>query len=108
MEIKESDWKIYRQLQPVILDRYCQWIISEIDRVSKQPETSNHDKYLEIFSLMKKHDREIALLFDNTRRSNAIEQLVGLKSRGLIEDEEFAQLGKETQDRVVELLEIFR
>ncbi len=76
------------RLQPVILDRYCQSIISEIDRIGKQAEISNHDKYLEIFRLMKKHDREIALLFDNTRRSNAIEQLVVLKSRGLIENED--------------------
>ena len=107
-EIKESDWKIYRKLHPIVLDRYCQAVIAEIDKIERKSELSYHQKYLEIFALMRSRDKEIALLFDDPRRSNAVDHIMGLKSRDLLTDEEFGQFSVETQALIIKILEIYR
>ena len=107
LEIKESDWKIYRKLHPIVLERFCRSVLSEVEQINGKSGESYHQKYLDIFRLLKKQDKEIALLFDNPRRSAAIEMIVGLKSRNLLTNEEFLQFSEETQERVRRILEIF-
>ena len=32
--INESDWKLFRQLQPLALDRFCQRVLAEVSRLT--------------------------------------------------------------------------
>ena len=102
-EIKESDWKILRPLHSVALERFCQQILLEIERISSNRAKSFHQKYLDIYEVIRRRDKEIAQTFDDLRRSTAFIQLTAMKARGLLTEEEFLRFSPETQD-VVHLL----
>ena len=34
LEIKESDWKLFRRLHPVALERFCRQVIEEINQAT--------------------------------------------------------------------------
>jgi hypothetical protein len=74
-EIKEPDWKVLRRVHPLALERFCERVLAEIDRVSRDGATSHHARYLQIFRILQQRDREMARLFDNPRRSHALTML---------------------------------
>ncbi len=93
--IKESDWKLLRRLHTVALERYCQQVLAESERLHRAPDKSFHERYLAVFDLLRKRDKELARLFDDLRRSTALQHLAGLC--GLLTAEEVAQFSEETQ-----------
>ena len=105
-EIKESDWKILRQLHSHALERFCERILLEIEQIRSDSTKSFHQKYLHIYATMQRHDKEIALMFNDLRRSIALRQLAAMKARGLLTEDEFSRFSQETQDIVALLLEI--
>ncbi len=103
-EIKESDWKILRQLHSEALERFCKQVLLEIDRINSDGGKSFHQKYLDICKVIDRRDKEIAQTFDNLRRSKAFIQLASMKGRGLVTEDEFLRLSQETRDAVDLLL----
>jgi hypothetical protein len=99
-EIDESDWKIIRKLHAAALERFCERVLNDIESVRADTEKSFHQRYLEIYRAMRKRDKEMALVFDNLRRSAAITHLFAMKSLGLVTEAEFAQLSQETRDSI--------
>ena len=99
-EIKESDWKIYRQLHAVALERFCQRVLDESERLSGDTTRSAHERYIAIYELFHKRDKEVARLFNDLRRSNALWQLAAIKGHGLLTEDEFAHFSQETQNLV--------
>ena len=102
-EIKESDWKLLRQMVPVALERFCQRILGELDRIGSESTKSHHQRYLDIFEVLQRRDREIAQAFNDMRRSTALTQLAAICSQGLLTEEEFLRFSPETRS-VIELL----
>ena len=102
-EIKESDWKILRQLQPIALERFCKQILSEAEVINSDSTKSFHQKYLDIYEVFQRRDKEIARIFNDLRRSTALTQLTAMKARGLLAEDELQRFGQETQN-VVDLL----
>ena len=102
-EIKESDWKILRSLYPQTLERFCQQILLEVERINSDRTKSFHQKYLAIYEVMQRRDKEMAQTFDDLRRSTALTQLAAMKARGLLSEEEFSRFSQDTQ-QVVALL----
>ncbi|MBW4056443.1 MAG: hypothetical protein HIU83_13775 [Proteobacteria bacterium] len=86
--ISEADWKVYRQLHPILLNRYCQQVLKEIGNIGSENEKSEHERYLAIYQAIQRHDREIELLFNNPRRSSALMQIMTINNRGLFTKEE--------------------
>jgi hypothetical protein len=105
-EIKESDWKIFRQLRPPALERLCKRILSEIERVSADGSKGYHERYLEIFRVLRQRDREVAEAFDGPRRSRALTQIASIKQLGLLTDDESLRFSQETRDAVNLMLEV--
>ena len=105
-EIKESDWKIFRQLRPLALERLCKQILSEIERVSADGSEGYHERYLEIFKVLRQRDREVAEAFDGPRRSRALIQIASIKQLGLLTDDESLRFSQETRDAVNLMLEV--
>jgi len=103
-EIKESDWKVLRQLFPLALDRFCELVLSEIDEIQEDDTTTRHQKYIGIFHIMRRRNEEMALVFDDPRRSKALMQLTALRARKLLTNEEFARFSEETRGIVQTLL----
>lgn len=96
----ESDWKLFRELRVVALDRFCLRVLSEISRIAEDGDKTGHERYLAVFKRLKERDRELADAFDDPRRSTALRQLVCLRSQALLTEEEFAQFSAETRGSV--------
>jgi len=103
-QIKESDWKILRELHKVALERFCQQVLVELERTYSDHAESFHQKYLDIYQLIKRRDSEIAEIFNDLRRSTAFIHLSAMKARGLLTEDEFLRLSEETRDIVALIL----
>jgi hypothetical protein len=96
-EISERDWKYLSRLRPVALERFCGRVLAEVDRISARSEAGSHERYLEVYDLIRRRDRELAAAFNGLRRSSALMQLLAIVSLGLLTDEEIADFGDETR-----------
>jgi hypothetical protein len=103
-EIKESDWKLLRQLDTEAVERFCKQILLEIERINSDRAESFHQKYLDIYALLHRRDKEIAQTFDDLRRTTAFIHLASMKDRGLLTEDELVRFSQETQDVVHHLL----
>ena len=101
----ESDWKLFRQLREVALDRFCQRVLSDVGRLAADSGMSSHERYLAVFKLMRRRDKELAAAFDDPRRSTALRQLACIQSHELLTDEEYARFRPETRASVQVVLE---
>ena len=104
-DIPERDWKVFRQLQPIALERFCEKVLSEIRDISSSDQSA-HERYLHIFRTVRDQDKELATLFDNPRRSNAWFQLSLIHSHELLTLEEMQRFSAETQQRASELAKL--
>lgn len=93
--IAESDWKRFRQLHPVALERFCQVILDEIERVNSDSSRSFHQRYLDIYKIIKHRDKEVVYLFNDLRRSSALMHIAAIHGRGLITDAELDGFSQE-------------
>jgi hypothetical protein len=107
-EIKESDWKLFRRLHPVALERFCKKVLEEINQATSNCSEDYHQGYLEVFRLIMDRNEQMARAFDDTRRSTAIVLLTNIRESDLLTDEEFSQFSPETRARVESILEIRR
>ena len=107
-EILESDWKVFRQLYPLALERFCERVLSEIVHLASDTTKGSHEGYLAVFELIRRWDRELANAFNDLRRSTAVRQLACIQSLELLTEEELARLSRQTRDVVQSLIEINR
>ena len=103
-EIAESDWRVLRRLHPLALERFCERVLAEVERVSHDGAKNHHERYLQIFRIIEQRDREMALLFDNPRRSDALRMLAQIRSHRLLTEDEFSSLSPETRGLIQVLL----
>lgn len=96
--ISEPDWKRFRRLRELALERFYQRVLGEVERVSSDAEKTAHDRYHALFGLLRRRDEELANAFDNPRRSMAFQQLAWIVSLGLLTPEELAELTLETRE----------
>jgi len=48
MEIKESDWKIFRKFHDLALERYCQRMLAEVRLTVDNDDHNYHERYLKL------------------------------------------------------------
>lgn len=106
--ILESDWKLFRQLQPLALDRFCERVLAEVARLTADTKMRNHDRYLAVFKLLQRRDEELAETFNDPRRSTALVQLARIQFEELLTEEEFSRFSPETRASVQAFLELCR
>jgi hypothetical protein len=107
-EIKESDWKLFRRLHAIALERFCQRVIEEVGSATSSCADGYHDCYLKLFELMRSRDREMASAFNDPRRSNAFILLANIKELGLLTEEELMQFSAEARDAIEVIVSIRR
>lgn len=100
LEIKESDWKLFRRFHGIALERFCRSVIEEVHSATIDCSNDYHDCYLKIFALLRDRDMEMAEAFNNPRRSTAFVQLLNIKAKGLLTEEELMQFSSELQERI--------
>jgi hypothetical protein len=99
-EIKESDWKLFRRLHAIALERFCQRVIEEVQSTTDECADGYHDCYLKLFALMRSRDKEMARGFNDPRRSNAFILLANIKEQGLLTDQELMQFSPEVREAI--------
>lgn len=62
-EFPESDWKVFRELQTVALERFCERVLAEVERLSSGSGRTFHQRYLDVYRLLQKRDHELAAAF---------------------------------------------
>jgi hypothetical protein len=99
MEIKESDWKVFRRLHSVALERYCRRVLEEV-RVAAECQGDYHDCYRRVYRLIRERDKTMAAAFDDPRRSTAFILLANMICEELLREEELKQFSLEAQERI--------
>src|SRR5437763_5571116 len=106
--ISESDWKLFRRLRPLALDRFCQRVLAEVGRLAADAGKGSHERYLAVFELLRRRDEELAAGFNDPRRSTALVQLARIRAEGLVTEEEFARFSPETRASVQVFLDVWQ
>ena len=96
--IPESDWKLFRQLHSIALDRFCEQVLAEIAQIVGDTKTTPHERYLKIFKVVEQRDRTIGDAFNDLRRSTAITRLLTISSHDLLTEDEIGRFTQETRD----------
>ena len=104
--IKESDWKIFKVLRPLALQRYCERVMADVDQIISDSGRGAHERYIEMYKTVRERDKKLAQMFDGFSRSKALLQLVLYRRNNLLNDEEFTQLSEETRERIRAILDI--
>lgn len=99
-QISEPDWKLFRQLHTVALERFCAAVLAEVARLTANAGKDAHARYLDVYKLLQRRDKELAEAFNDLRRSTALQFLAILRSQELLTEEEFARFSPETQSAV--------
>lgn len=103
MHIPEADWKRLRKLKEVALERLCTRILEESQSIITREQPS-HERFLALYRRVREGDHDIAVAFDDLRRSQAVNRLASMCSLGLVTDEELQAFSPETQERIELLL----
>jgi|TARA_R110002049_G_scaffold190829_3_gene359521 hypothetical protein len=106
--IKESDWKIFKKLRPLALQRYCKRVMGNVDKIIHEEFLDAHERYIEMYKIVHDGDKKLSHMFDGFSRSKALDQLVMYYGNDLLKEEEIAQLSDETRERVHNTLKLWR
>jgi hypothetical protein len=106
MDIKESDWKVFRKVREPALDRYCQRVLEDVRRIVDKNSSSYHERYLELWELLRDRDKTIAISFNDPRRSQALIQLANIDAENLLTEDELNQFSEEMRERVESLRQL--
>ncbi len=105
-QIKESDWKYLRSIQDKILNRHCDAILEVIELIIQNRKGAEHTSYIQIYRLLKDKDKEIAVTYNDLRRSNALEKICHMRKHLAMTDSEFSKFSEETKDIVNHILDL--
>jgi hypothetical protein len=100
LDIQESDWKVFRRLREPALERYCERVLKDVHRLVHKNGATYHERYLELWKLLRDRDKTIVTVFDAPRRSQAFIQLANIDAEDLLTEDELNQFSDELQDRI--------
>ncbi|HSE23562.1 MAG TPA: hypothetical protein VLB68_17980 [Pyrinomonadaceae bacterium] len=99
MDLKESDYKVFRKLRVSALERYCERVLKDVERLVHNEKATYHERYLDLWKLLRNRDKTIAA-FDGPRHSQAFVQLVNIDAENLLTEDELTQFSDELRDRI--------
>jgi len=100
LEIPESDWKHFKNMRAILLERFCERALSDLATLAQSPKGSAHDRYLRAYKLIHERDKKLATAFNDFRRSTAIMQLGIMRQMKLLTDEELSIFSDPTQNYI--------
>jgi hypothetical protein len=74
--MNESEWKKFKRLKELCLERFCSDVLEEAESISGVTDQSAHDRYRSLYRLIHDKDKELARAFDGHSRSKAEMQLI--------------------------------
>ena len=97
MRMAESDWKLFKRVRELALDRFCRQILEECTSICGDTSKTAHERYGELYGHLKDRNREMARAFDDFRRSTAILCLMQFQKLGLLTEEEIEEFSPDVQ-----------
>ena len=97
MRIAESDWKKFKRVRTLALERFSQRVLDDCERIHGDESVTAYERYLELYRLFQDRDREMAKTFNDLRRSTASLCLMLMWRQGLVTDEEMSEFSPEVQ-----------
>ena len=73
--MKESDWKIFKQISAQALEKFCAKSLTCVSQSVKDKQKSHHERFTDIYLKMRKADKDLAKIFDGLSRGTASIQL---------------------------------
>ena len=102
-ELPESDWKVFRELRELALQRFCKRVLDELPRFREGAAGSYHDRYRDAYEWLQERDRELAQAFDDPARSRMRLQLAAIQRLGLLEPDELGRFTPRTREAIESL-----
>ena len=93
--MKESDWKIFKQIKEKAVERFCIESLEEFKEVINDQTENAHNRYLLLYKLVENRDKRMQLLFDVHSRSKALVQLIAIRGEGLADETLLSKLSDE-------------
>lgn len=102
MSILESDWKKFKELRKIALDRFCQGVLADAKAISQHGALSAHARYGMLYGLIRDRNKDMAQAFDrySQSRSSALTALRLYVMHDLLTDEELSVLSEDAQSCV--------
>ncbi len=85
--MKESDWKIFKEIKNKAIEAYCTQALEEFAEIIEDEKEHVHNRFLLIYKLAKNRDKQMNLIFDYDSRSKASIQLLLIRGEGLADDQ---------------------
>ncbi|MGH8384143.1 MAG: hypothetical protein ACRESJ_01405 [Pseudomonas sp.] len=101
MQIEESDWKKYKDLYKLALERLCQGVLADAETIAQNDSLSAHARYLTLYRMVQHREKDIAQTFDRFSRSGALMSLSMMIKHDLLTDKELSVLSEATQQMVM-------
>lgn len=106
--LPEGGWRVLRSVHRTALDRYCARVLEECAAEIRDTDSSSHDRYLRLFRLVKERDENIAVAFNDLRRSTAIQRLASMIALGVVTDAELSQFSPATRGAAMAVADLWR
>jgi hypothetical protein len=59
-DVPEIDWKLFRRVREVALERFCARVLEELEAVRVDASRTHHERYGAIFRLLQERDAQMA------------------------------------------------
>jgi len=99
--VPESDWKVFKKLHPIALDRFCRSVLKKASTIVSETDQDNYEAFSALYKLVKEHDKDLGTIFNDYRRSTAFLQIAMMYNRNLLTEDEFNQFSPETTNAIL-------
>lgn len=93
--MKESDWKIFKQIKEHAIQLFCDNALTEFEEIIKERDENAQEAYTLLYRLVVNRNKHMALLFDGHSRSKAHLQLLAIRGEGLADETLLCKLSEE-------------
>ena len=102
--MKESEWKKFKMLKALCLERFCDGVLNDATNICKSAEKTAHERLGELYKLIRDQDKELVNAFDGLSRSKAFIQLMMMYRMGLVEEKQLDEFKGETKNSVHDIV----
>ena len=104
MSIIESDWKKFKELRKLALDRFCQGVLADAKTITEHGALSAQARYGMLYRLMRDRDKDIVRTFDPYSRSSALMALRMMVRHDLLTDAELSVLSEAAREEIADVV----
>jgi len=102
--MKESEWKKFKKLKELCLERFCDDVLQRSEEICNSDEKSAHKRYGDLYKLIRDKDKDLAYAFDGLSRNKAFIQLMTMYRMGLVEESQLDEFEEGTRNSIRDIV----